>query len=260
VADIDALRRRVDAFETDLFERTSTLVEPSAFGTAFLNLDFSQRYSSNFLWIRRDLDGIDADSIAADADRTLGEHDLHHRHVEIRDDGNGPRLAAAFLELGWSVEALIHMVQLREPEVRPTVEVIEADFATARPTIEATLRAQPYADSEEVVRQLTDWRSVLEREVGARFFLGVAEGEPVAVCESYVLGDVGQVEDVNTLEAYRGRGLASAVVLAASAGARARGADLVFLTAAEDDWPKELYSRLGFDRVARFWEFTRAPS
>jgi GNAT superfamily N-acetyltransferase len=258
---VDAeIARRVDAFERDLIERTSTSVEPSAFGTAYLNLEFPQRYSSNFLWVPGVLDGVDADSLAADADRTLGEHGLDHRHLEIDDAGNGPRLAAAFLELGWSAEALVHMIQRREPEPRPAVEVVEADFATARPTIEAALRAQPYADSEEVVRQLTEWRGVLEREIGARFFLGVADGEPAAVCEAYVLGDVGQVEDVNTLEAYRGRGLASAVVIAASAWARGRGADLVFLIAAEDDWPKELYARLGFDRGARYWQFTKTPT
>jgi GNAT superfamily N-acetyltransferase len=206
------------------------------------------------------LDGVDADAIAADSDRVLGEHGFAHRQVEIEDEGNGPRLAAAFLELGWSVQPLIRMVRVREPEPRPPVDVAETDFATARPVIEATLRAQPYADSEEVVRQLTEWRDVLEREVGARFFLGLADGEPAAVCEAYVLGGVGQVEDVNTLESARGRGLASAVVLAAAGWTAARGADVVYLVAADDDWPKELYARLGFERVSSTWEFTRTPS
>jgi len=109
-------------------------------------------------------------------------------------------------------------------------------------------------------RSLTEWRDVLEREVGARFFLGLADGEPAAVCEAYVLGSVGQVEDVNTLESARGRGLASAVVLAAAGWTAARGADVVYLVAADDDWPKELYARLGFERVSSTWEFTRTPS
>ena len=37
------------------------------------------------------------------------------------------------------------------------------------------------------------------------------------------------------------------------------GADLVFLVADDRDWPKQLYSKLGFDPVGRFWQFTRHP-
>jgi ribosomal protein S18 acetylase RimI-like enzyme len=47
----------------------------------------------------------------------------------------------------------------------------------------------------------------------------------------------------------RGRGYASAVVLRAVEEARADGAELVFLVADAEDWPKELYRRLGFDEI-----------
>jgi predicted N-acetyltransferase YhbS len=64
---------------------------------------------------------------------------------------------------------------------------------------------------------------------------------------------------VNTLEEHRGRGVGRAVVLAAAAAARASGADLVFLDADADDWPRLLYGRLGFDPVGEAWEFIRRP-
>jgi predicted GNAT family acetyltransferase len=60
---------------------------------------------------------------------------------------------------------------------------------------------------------------------------------------------VAQIEDVATLPAFRNRGLARAVVLEAAALARASGAELVFLVADENDWPKDLYGRLGFDQI-----------
>ena len=65
---------------------------------------------------------------------------------------------------------------------------------------------------------------------------------------------------MNTIEEFRGRGLGSAVVLAAAASARTRGFDVVFLIADDADWPKDLYARLGFDPVSRFWSFVRTPS
>lgn len=254
------LATRIHHFERELELRCSTETEPTAFGTAFLNLDFPLRYDSNFIWVEPPLRGVDADALAADADRVLGEHGLAHRKLYVDDDLHGSRLAAAFLDLGWSAERLLIMAQVREPERRPPVQVSELGFAEARPFLELVLRRQPYADSEEAVRQLTEIRGVYEREAGARFFMAGVDGQPGSVCELYVLGDVAQVEDVNTIEEFRGRGLGSAVVLASTAAARARGCDVIFLIADDADWPKDLYSRLGFDPVSRFWSFVRTPS
>ena len=254
------LATRIHDFELELELRCSTQTEPTAFGTAFLNLDFPLRYDSNFVWVEPPLRGVDADALAGDADRVLGEHGLAHRKLYVDDDLHGSRLAAAFLDLGWSAERLLIMAQVREPERRPTVQVSEQSFAEARPFLEMVLRRQPYADSEEAVQQLTDIRAVYEREAGAKFFVAELDGQPASVCELYVLGDVAQVEDVNTIEELRGRGLGSGVVLAAAAAARARGCDVVFLIADDADWPKDLYKRLGFDPVSRFWSFVRTPS
>ena len=247
---------RIVVFERELAERTSELVEASAFGTAFLNLTFSERWSSNVVHVERPLDGVDADALAADADRVLGEHgSIRHRRVAIADERDGARLAPAFLELGWSVERDLFMVLRRDPERRPAIDVEERSFAEARPVIEAVMREQPYVQTEEGFRQLVGFREVLDREAGARFFVASVDGEPAAVCEGYVFGDVGQVEDVNTIERFRGRGLASAIVLAAARWVRDRGAELVFLVADDEDWPKELYRRLGFDELGYYVKF-----
>jgi hypothetical protein len=36
---------------------------------------------------------------------------------------------------------------------------------------------------------------------------------------------------------------------------REAGHDVTFLIADRDDWPKELYAKLGFDEIGRIWEF-----
>jgi hypothetical protein len=33
-----------------------------------------------------------------------------------------------------------------------------------------------------------------------------------------------------------------------------------FLLAEAEDWPKELYRKLGFEEIGRVWDFTREPS
>jgi ribosomal protein S18 acetylase RimI-like enzyme len=255
-----SIAERIRAFERELEGRCSAATEPTAFGTAYLNLDYPLRYDSNFMRVERSLEGVGADALAADADRALGGAGIAHRKIHVRDDAQSRRLAAEFLELGWAAERLLVMAQAREPEPRPRAEVRETDFTGARSLIAESFGRRIDVGGEEAAAQVVGFREVLEREVGARFFVADVDGRPASVCELYTIDAVGQVESVNTLEEFRGRGLGSSVVLAAARCARERGCDLVFLVADHDDWPKELYARLGFDRVSWFWSFLREPS
>jgi ribosomal protein S18 acetylase RimI-like enzyme len=73
----------------------------------------------------------------------------------------------------------------------------------------------------------------------------------VAKLYSDPAGTIGQVEDVVTLPEHRNRGHARAVVLGAAQASRDAGHELTFLWADEDDWPRKLYVKLGFDVVGR---------
>jgi ribosomal protein S18 acetylase RimI-like enzyme len=83
-------------------------------------------------------------------------------------------------------------------------------------------------------------------------------GAVVSYADLYQDGADAQVEDVGTLPEQRGRGYATAVILAAIAEARRAGAEFIFLVADMDDWPKELYRRLGFDELGHYTKFFRA--
>ena len=81
------------------------------------------------------------------------------------------------------------------------------------------------------------------------------DGEVVSYTDLYTDGADAQIEDVGTLPEHRGRGYATAVILAAITKAREAGADFVFLVADAEDWPKELYRRLGFDELGHYTKF-----
>jgi predicted GNAT family acetyltransferase len=70
---------------------------------------------------------------------------------------------------------------------------------------------------------------------------------------------VAEIDNVNTLERFRGRGIARAVVGRAVQEGLDRGADVIFLIADDADWPKQLYAKLGFDPIGGFWQFTKPP-
>ncbi|HUI37242.1 MAG TPA: GNAT family N-acetyltransferase, partial [Gaiellaceae bacterium] len=98
-------------------------------------------------------------------------------------------------------------------------------------------------------------KRVIGERVRARFFGAVVDGEVVSYSDLYQDGADAQIEDVGTLPERRDRGYASAVVLAAIEAARRDGAEFVCLVADANDWPKELYRRLGFDTVGHYTKF-----
>jgi predicted GNAT family acetyltransferase len=93
-------------------------------------------------------------------------------------------------------------------------------------------------------------------------FLGVREaGAIVARADLYLdrATGVAQIEDVMTDTGHRKRGLARAVLVDALRRARDAGCDLVFLVADADDWPRQLYARVGYTPVGNTYEFLRPP-
>ena len=150
------------------------------------------------------------------------------------------------------------MVRRRPPD-RPADAslVVEVDEPTLRPVREEITRTYPWGTAE-VARQLAEAKRLVR---GDTRFLAVYDGDAIVSCTDLYLSErEAQVEDLVTFEEYRGRGYARALVAAAVEKAEEAGADFVFLVADDEDWPKELYGRLGFDAVGPYWKFVRVAS
>jgi GNAT superfamily N-acetyltransferase len=177
----------------------------------------------------------------------------------VESEDTGARLVAGLGPRGWLVERDVYMA-LRRPRDRAAAPglAVEVDAGRHQLAEAAGIREEPYGRDEEIVRQLVGMRAALAGAVpAARFFVGRADGVDAAVTTLYSDGATAQVEDVATLRDYRRRGLARATVSAAIDAAVEMGHELVYIVADEDDWPKELYARLGFDPIGRTWAFTR---
>lgn len=246
---------RIRAMARWVAEATATRIEPWRFGTAILTDDFPRRYDSNFVRVERPLDGAGAPELGGAADRVLGH--LQHREVIVEDDDVGARLVDGFHGLGYEADRHLTMVQRRDVgAVADTLVVVEADAASLHPAVVATNLAIPTMSAADAT-MLADFRTIAAMRAGTRFFAVELDGVIAAYCELYLHAGTAQVEDVNTLEPWRNRGAGRAVVLGAAAAARAAGADLVWLVADADDWPKKLYEKLGFESLAMSWQFTK---
>lgn len=227
-------------------------VVSAAWGQAFLSPEIERCYDRNFLWVAGDGDGLSAEAMHAHAERLLGGHGMTHRRllVEPRADA---RLRAGLVRLGYDAGAHLFMVHggaraLPEPVAAVAVEEVSIDALTA--ATERYLLTDPDSDYGRDPRTrahlLAHHRDYGPIGGAERRFAVVVDGAPVAWARLWRRGDEAQVEDVVCLAPFRGRGYGRAVVVAAVRAALVEGASFVFIVADDEDWPKELYGRLGF--------------
>jgi GNAT superfamily N-acetyltransferase len=187
-----------------------------------------------------------AGDLLASAEELLG--DLDHRKIEVEDEALGEQLRPAFHAAGYRSARLVWMVLAGGPDA-PRGDFEEVGFADLR-----DLRAEWANDftPEEIAAFQPVEEEVAER-LGCRTFVARVDGRPAAFVHFSMAAR--EIRLVYTSPAARGRGLARALV---GAAARAIG-DHVVLVADDEDTPKRLYQRIGFEPAWTMWEFTRRP-
>jgi GNAT superfamily N-acetyltransferase len=191
------------------------------------------------------------------ADRVFG--DLGHRKLVVHDAELGRRLIRPLTTTGWNVFRLLVMVRDRPAERRVAEKSgAEVDRRAGAAGLAAFRREQPFGWQEEAVNQLAAMDERFDRAAAARDF-GSPVNDPACVCRLYSARGVGQVDEVGTVEARRGRGHASAAVLAAVDAAVGEGCDPIFLLTDAADWPQHWYRTLGFTEIGSVYEFLKLP-
>ena len=220
---------------------------PSRFGTAVRSSRLPLRQDSNYLLVA----ATDAtvEELRNELDR------VQVRVLVVRDGDSGARLAHGFSTLGWQAHRQVVMAYRGDAtKAADTSIVSEVGEAALRPLRRETILAAPWG-SEELAEQLLDAKLLIAERLETHFLAVLEDGVVAAYADLYLDGDTAQVEDVQTVEEHRNHGFASALVVDAVRRAHEAGASFVFLVAREDDWPRELYGRLGFETIGRYFKF-----
>lgn len=200
-----------------------------------------------------------AEDAVALCDQHLGGLTYHHVHVD--HEPSALAMAETLRASGWEVDVEINMELVREPD-RPadTSRVIEAAEDEAQALMERWWREDETLHlTPQGMRELLDYNTQTWRARNARLFgIRLDDGALAAVTLLFSDGgEVAQVEDVYTIPEARGRGYARALVTHAAGLARSEGHQLTFIVADDNDWPKQLYAKVGFEPVGRSWLFHR---
>jgi GNAT superfamily N-acetyltransferase len=204
-------------------------------------------------------DPVEFEDAIALADEHLS--DLPFRHVVVEDEANGEDLEAQFRSIGWAVEREVLMRMSLPPDrlvdESELTELSEQQMVTLMKlwALEEHAGIRP-----ERLEQLMDHNRQAGRLWGERCF-GVLDGDgsPVSITKLRKHQDVTWVEDVYTVPASRGLGHARMLVTHAATLARSTGGQLTFIIADDQDWPKHLYARIGFEPVGKLRVFRSAP-
>jgi RimJ/RimL family protein N-acetyltransferase/predicted GNAT family acetyltransferase len=243
---------RIRSFRRDLQRRAAERVVETAHGVAYLADSTPEVYDHNYLSVEEP--AVSASALAADADAVLA--DRLHRRV-IAEQGT-PGLAEEFAGMRYTLSSHLVLAHVREPDqlvdTSAIREVTLEDILPAR--TEAILRES--WGSDDIAVQLNEAKRHVVAAVRTRFFAAIAAGDVAGWCELRVRDEVAQIEDVEVLAEHRGQGLGRAVVQHALTEGH-RSAEVVFLEALADDWPRELYAKLGFLSVDRRDVYTRLP-
>ena len=189
-------------------------------------------------------------------DRLLDEHFPGRFSSAVFEDGEAAgRTEAAARERGWRIEHELYMALHRDADrASDTSAVREGAEDEIRPLMQRWNDEELSDQGPETLEQLTTF---VDREWAARPARALVAGDAEATCRVWAEGDVAQVEAVYTAPEARGRGYARALLTRAVELARESDPRLIFIIADDDDTPKELYKRLGFDPLVRITRVVR---
>ncbi|MEV0612212.1 GNAT family N-acetyltransferase [Nonomuraea sp. NPDC050404] len=253
------LARAVD-FLHGFARRRSPRQVPVPGGFAVLDDRFPGSYDDNKLIIHPasaaagESAPVTGEVLIAAADEVLAGRG--HRLVCVDDDRLGTACAPAFAAAGYEHETnLVMAFRGPVPHDPPPAERLGLDELA--PVLRRDWRRTLPQATDEAIDGLV--RRVEFRRDGASAvgFWGVRapDGSIAARADLYAHGGVAQIESVFTGEDHRGNGHARALMRALLA--RAAEAELIFLVADADDWPRHFYARLGFEEAGRTHAFLR---
>ncbi len=246
---------RIHAFMRRAEEGVCDEVVRTTHGTAILTPSLPLVWQVNA--IRVEDPQASVAQLTAEADEVQGT--FGHRKLVMHDQRLGKRLAPELATAGWNVFRVLIMLRRRPPE-RPeeSADAAEVSRDVGAAALAAFRREQPFGWQDEAVRQLAEMDDRYTSVLAARDFASPPD-DPACACRLYTHDGLGQVDEVGTVEARRGRGHARAAVAAAADAATADGCEQVFMVTDSADWPQELYRRLGFDEIGATYEFLKLP-
>jgi GNAT superfamily N-acetyltransferase len=236
----------VHGMQTDICD----VIEPWEHGTVLRATRYPSYHDYNVVRVEDD-PAMGVTELAAFADQKLAG--LGHRRIDFDFAHDAESLRSAFTAEGWRSTRLTWLHHDGSAQSRQRLPVERVPYDGVIHLRESWMREEPdifREDSEHFghAREVAVSR-------GAEVLAVHDAGIPIAFTQIEWTSGAAEVSLLYVLPEHRGSGLGTSLVLAALEAAR--GSRDVWICADDEDRPKELYKRLGFEPVATTLEFLR---
>ena len=229
-------------------------------GFAVLDARFPHSYDHNKLVLTAPVSPAEA---LATADELLGGAGLAHRLITA-EGTTGAACADELVATGsqQSVDVIMaHTGAAPDRPADPEIRVEALDVAALHEPGRRDWRERLPTAGEDVIEQLVARRVTRLGAAATVEFLAVRDdtGRIVSRADLYLDPPSGlaQIEDVQTDQAHTRRGYARAIMAEGLRRAQTARCDLVLVVADAYDWPRQLYTRLGYEGIGDAHTFVR---
>jgi GNAT superfamily N-acetyltransferase len=228
------------------------VIEPWEHGTVVRASRYPSYFDYNAVCVEGNA-GMDVGALESFANRALAG--LAHRRLDFDLAAAAQPLRARFERNGWLTTRLLWMRHEAAPTPVRLALVEEVPYEAVN-ELRVIWHREDFPDQEAsgFFDQAREVASIRRARVLAMHEGGV----PVAFTQLVRDGTVAEITHVYVHPEHRGGGRGQTITRAAIDAAG--DAEDVWICADDEDWPKEMYARLGFRPVWRSMQFTRLPA
>jgi GNAT superfamily N-acetyltransferase len=245
------LREAARGWQRAMVGTVCDVVEPWEHGTVLRATRYPTYWNFNVVEVEGD-PGLSAAELIAVADEKLA--DFEHRRVDFENADAAEALRPDFEAAGWKAARLVWMRHQEPLPPGSSLAVEEVDYDA----VVALRRAWNKEDFPEIDQSahMADARE-LSMTRAARVIASIEDGEPVGFAQLEYIDGSAEVTHAYVAAEHRGSGRGTALTRAAIEAAGP--VDNLWITADDEDRPKQLYARLGFRPAWTSFEFLRTP-
>jgi len=245
---------RARAWRHGAHDAICDLIEPWEHGTVVRASRYPSYYEFNLVRVERDPGpGMGVDELVAVADQGLAG--LAHRRLDFESIDVADRFRPALEARGWRSVRLAWMRHEKAPPPHERALEVEEVSYDEVDDLRIAWHREDFPDQDPGDYHRYSREVSLRRD--ARVYAVRADGVPIAFAQLERAAGSAEITQVFVHPEHRGRGVGTAMTRAAIEAAR--DADDLWITADDEDRPKELYARLGFVPVWTSMECTLWP-
>jgi ribosomal protein S18 acetylase RimI-like enzyme len=242
---------RAKRWRLDDLEAVCDVVQPWEHGKVLRATRYPTYYDYNVVWVEGE-PGLAAEELIAVADAHLGEYE--HRRLDFESVDAGERIRADLEAVNWEATRLLWMRHSGALPPGSSSAVEEVEYDAVLPLRRAWHREDfPEIDNTGYLANSRELAMMRDVQV-----IASRDGDEIVGFAQLVRTDRGaEITQVYVRPEYRGAGRGTALTRAAIEAAG--DVTNLWITADDEDRPKELYARLGFRPAWTSIEFLRAP-